>query len=620
MLYRVFWTSLIMLLLIGCSPGTAVSTPVPTPFPDIGQVYIRIQNDSDTDFQEVKLQFTTGRGSFGTVAAGTQSDYQVFPEAFQSASFEVITMEAGLGTDASLLVDGEGELPITSGYYTFILDIHNDTILASLEPDMGPIAELIAPVTDSLTTAGLSINIERSIQRGTLFDELAGKVVSSETILMINDQRVDLIRFAEVETAVSMAAAVQPGGSSFVYTRDDGTAVQKFDDANVGGFAFWWLYGSYLVRYAGKDANIVGKISEAFDSLPLNSEEPEQAGDAVQIRLTNLSDIDFENVTITFVSEEIDYGALPAGATSGYQTVKEAYRYAAIFITSNGQTQNMFPIDYVGETPLATGRYIYALDLIDGVEIQQTALSDDEWLVDLDLIGTKWYWISQGKPDGSVYFPVWQEGERGKRPYLEFFDLISTNQGETGYQFGGYTGCNSLFGTYFVNTENALIIPGIGQTEAGCEAVVAESEQIITGSLHGIGYYERHDTWLYVWSSPGGWMIFSQEAPESLPPYAVDERSALAPLLHKLLPVIGAATAVAANPPFENSSTWEIELFQFQEVVKVHVFTDVDAAGQVTGDDVAGKIWRDGRFLLTYPGDYDPIFTTLDELFPKLQP
>lgn len=84
----------------------------------------------------------------------------------------------------------------------------------------------------------------------------------------------------------------------------------------------------------------------------------------VEVRVANRSDRDFERVDVTFQSNKVEYGALARGATSEYRQVNEAaYRYALVEITAGGQTFRLQPIDFVGETPLAPGRYTYGLNI-----------------------------------------------------------------------------------------------------------------------------------------------------------------------------------------------------------------------------------------------------------------
>jgi hypothetical protein len=83
----------------------------------------------------------------------------------------------------------------------------------------------------------------------------------------------------------------------------------------------------------------------------------------VEIRVANQSPGDFERVTVTFPSSKVDYGRVQKGAATEYRQVGQAYRLAQIEVLTNGRTLTLQPQDYVGESPLAPGRYTYALKL-----------------------------------------------------------------------------------------------------------------------------------------------------------------------------------------------------------------------------------------------------------------
>jgi hypothetical protein len=90
----------------------------------------------------------------------------------------------------------------------------------------------------------------------------------------------------------------------------------------------------------------------------------ESAAGGVEIRVANRSDRDFDAVDVTFTEKKVSYGPVAKGATSGYRTIQEeAYRYALVVVTAGGEAFRFQPIDFVGETPLAPGRYTYALNI-----------------------------------------------------------------------------------------------------------------------------------------------------------------------------------------------------------------------------------------------------------------
>jgi major membrane immunogen (membrane-anchored lipoprotein) len=83
----------------------------------------------------------------------------------------------------------------------------------------------------------------------------------------------------------------------------------------------------------------------------------------VRIRLSNISEYDFENIVVNTSTGDVSYGSLESGEYSVYKSFDLAYRYAFIELTADGETYTLQPIDYVGETPLEKGDYTYQLDL-----------------------------------------------------------------------------------------------------------------------------------------------------------------------------------------------------------------------------------------------------------------
>lgn len=90
---------------------------------------------------------------------------------------------------------------------------------------------------------------------------------------------------------------------------------------------------------------------------------PFTSPDEVEIRVANRSSRDFDRVLVNFYDDPVDYGTVPAGGVSAYRRAMEAYRYAYVEVRLDATRLVLQPIDYVGETPLAKGRYTYALSL-----------------------------------------------------------------------------------------------------------------------------------------------------------------------------------------------------------------------------------------------------------------
>lgn len=108
----------------------------------------------------------------------------------------------------------------------------------------------------------------------------------------------------------------------------------------------------------------IGIIVLSLAAVGCTTAQESSAAGGVEVRIANRSDRDFDSVDVTFTSKKVSYGPVAKGATSEYQTVQEeAYRYALVVVTVGGETFRFQPIDFVGETPLAPGRYTYALNI-----------------------------------------------------------------------------------------------------------------------------------------------------------------------------------------------------------------------------------------------------------------
>ncbi len=98
-------------------------------------------------------------------------------------------------------------------------------------------------------------------------------------------------------------------------------------------------------------------------SLFSNCSEDDTNND-VNIRLSNVSDSDFENIIVNTTTGDINYGNLKSREVSEYKNFNKAYRYAYVELNIGEKTYTIQPIDYVGETPLNDGNYTYQLDLV----------------------------------------------------------------------------------------------------------------------------------------------------------------------------------------------------------------------------------------------------------------
>lgn len=98
-----------------------------------------------------------------------------------------------------------------------------------------------------------------------------------------------------------------------------------------------------------------------------SSNETENQND-LQIRISNVSEFNYDNIKVSTTGEIVDFGNLNASSKSEYKVFDSAYRYAFVEFQINGETYTLQPIDYVGETPLENGNYTYQIDANDSQE------------------------------------------------------------------------------------------------------------------------------------------------------------------------------------------------------------------------------------------------------------
>ncbi len=99
----------------------------------------------------------------------------------------------------------------------------------------------------------------------------------------------------------------------------------------------------------------------------------------VSIRLSNISEHDFEDVYMVSPGGSADYGDLAAGSLSEYMEFSYSYSYAFVELLIDSDTFTLQPIDFVGESPLSAGHYTYQLEAT-------SALGDRYGTLSLELI------------------------------------------------------------------------------------------------------------------------------------------------------------------------------------------------------------------------------------------
>lgn len=87
---------------------------------------------------------------------------------------------------------------------------------------------------------------------------------------------------------------------------------------------------------------------------------------AIWFRIRNTSTVDFTDVYAVFpTGEKVHYGPLAAGSVSRYESVRQAFSYGYLKVTTADKSYVYQPVDYVGESQLPDGHYGYALDIVD---------------------------------------------------------------------------------------------------------------------------------------------------------------------------------------------------------------------------------------------------------------
>jgi hypothetical protein len=81
----------------------------------------------------------------------------------------------------------------------------------------------------------------------------------------------------------------------------------------------------------------------------------------VYLRVHDASKQDFDSVQV----DGIEFGSLRVGADSSYKAAEKCeYDYGLMQVTSGTRRFAVFPIDFMGETPLSPGYYTHALTTV----------------------------------------------------------------------------------------------------------------------------------------------------------------------------------------------------------------------------------------------------------------
>ena len=100
----------------------------------------------------------------------------------------------------------------------------------------------------------------------------------------------------------------------------------------------------------------------------INCSSDDDNTSSIQIRLSNVSPYNFENIVVNTTTVDVSFENINSGETSDYKTFERAYRYGFVELQINGETYTIQPIDYVGESLLKTGKYTYEINANDSQE------------------------------------------------------------------------------------------------------------------------------------------------------------------------------------------------------------------------------------------------------------
>lgn len=105
-------------------------------------------------------------------------------------------------------------------------------------------------------------------------------------------------------------------------------------------------------------------VSPATEQAPKPvTETPNSAFHPQQLRVTNQSPIPLQNLVVIFPEERIEFGEVPADATTEYQEAMHGvYRYAAYEVELDGRKYTQPVIDWVGEVPMQGEAFTYILE------------------------------------------------------------------------------------------------------------------------------------------------------------------------------------------------------------------------------------------------------------------
>ena len=90
------------------------------------------------------------------------------------------------------------------------------------------------------------------------------------------------------------------------------------------------------------------------------------APDTAELRVANVSAVDFDTVEVGFTGPTRALGPVASGGVGAYEPFETAYRYGYVRVETVVGAFVLQPIDYFGEEPLPPGRYTFRLGIDSG--------------------------------------------------------------------------------------------------------------------------------------------------------------------------------------------------------------------------------------------------------------
>ena len=97
---------------------------------------------------------------------------------------------------------------------------------------------------------------------------------------------------------------------------------------------------------------------------------------AVEVRLENASSVTYAEAMLYTSDRPVTFENVTPGAATPYIEVSQAYRIVTTQVVIESDTLRLQVIDFVGEEPVASGRYTYVID-VRGLGTEHPSLTQE---------------------------------------------------------------------------------------------------------------------------------------------------------------------------------------------------------------------------------------------------